>query len=103
MTDASSWHLETQFVHGRKHRRNSSNSGVPTISPIYASTTYLHGNAEALDQAFAGTTPTGEQAYVYARQGNPSACVLEDALAQVEHGIGAVAFGSGMAAIHAAM
>jgi cystathionine beta-lyase/cystathionine gamma-synthase len=103
MTDASSWHLETQFVHGRKHRRNSSNSGVPTISPIYASTTYLHGNAEALDQAFAGTTPTGEQAYVYARQGNPSACVLEDALAQVEHGIGAVAFGSGMAAIHAAL
>jgi cystathionine beta-lyase/cystathionine gamma-synthase len=103
MTDASSWHLETQFVHGRKHQRNPGNSGIPTISPIYASTTYLHGNAEALDQAFAGTTPTGEQAYVYARQGNPSACVLEDALAQVEHGIGTVAFSSGMAAIHAAL
>jgi O-acetylhomoserine/O-acetylserine sulfhydrylase-like pyridoxal-dependent enzyme len=25
---------------------------VPTVQPIYTSTTYLHENAEALDQAF---------------------------------------------------
>ncbi len=103
MTDTSSWHLDTQFVHGRKHQRNAANSGMPTISPIYASTTYLHSSAEALDQAFAGTTSAGEQAYVYARQGNPSACFLEDALVQVEHGVGAITFSSGMAAIHAAL
>lgn len=103
MTDASSWHLDTQFVHGRKRQRDTSSSGTPTIHPIYASTTYLHGNAAALDQAFDGTTSTGEQAYVYARQGNPSACALEDALTQVEHGVGAVTFSSGMAAIHAAL
>jgi cystathionine gamma-synthase/methionine-gamma-lyase len=97
------WHLNTLFVHGGKRKRRTTIAGTPTIHPIYASTTYLHGSAEALDQAFNGTAPTGEPAYVYARQGNPSACALEEALAQVEHGLGAVTFGSGMAAIHAAL
>lgn len=103
MTNSSSWHLDTLFVHGGQRKRNTLIAGAPTIPPIYASTTYLHSSAEALDQAFNGTGATGEQAYVYARQGNPSACMLEEALAQVEHGNGAITFGSGMAAIHAAL
>jgi cystathionine gamma-synthase/methionine-gamma-lyase len=45
----------------------------------------------------------GKMAFVYARQGNPNAYALETVLAQAEGGVGAIAFGSGMAAIHAAL
>jgi cystathionine gamma-synthase/methionine-gamma-lyase len=78
---------------------------VPTVQPIYTSTTYLHYNAETLDQAFdeSMSGEEGKMAFVYARQGNPNAYALETVLAQVEGGVGAIAFGSGMAAIHAAL
>ncbi len=98
-----SWKLDTLFVHGDRDSRSTDNAGMPTVQPIYASTTYLHRNTQALDQAFAGSLPGGEAAYVYGRQGNPNAHALETLMAQAEGGIGAVAFGSGMAAIHAAL
>jgi cystathionine beta-lyase/cystathionine gamma-synthase len=102
-SDYSSWALETLLVHSNKLSRTTNNSGKPTVEPIYTSTTYLHTNADALDQAFSGRLSSGEQAFVYARQGNPNAQTLEEVMAQAERGIGAVVFGSGMAAIHAAL
>lgn len=99
----ATWSLATQLVHSGRHPILAGDAGRPTIPPIYASTTYIHRNADALDQAFNGTTTAGEPAYVYARQGNPNATVLEEAMARAEQGVGAVAFGSGMAAIHAAL
>lgn len=97
----TSWNVETQLVHGgRTIATDQKGSGNPTVRPIYASTTYLHESVEALDKAFEGTAPNGEPAFVYARQGNPNACAFEDALAKIEKGVGAVACGSGMAAIH---
>lgn len=99
----SSWNIETMLVHGGRGGQPTNTTGTPTTHPIYTSTTYLHENLEALDQAFSGTTPTGKQTFVYARQGNPNANALEAALAQIEKGVGAVTFGSGMAAIHAAL
>jgi cystathionine gamma-synthase/methionine-gamma-lyase len=101
--DYSSWALDTLLVHSNKLNQTSNNSGKPTVEPISTSTTYLHRNAEMLDQAFSGFSPSGEPAYVYARQGNPNAQTLEKVLAQAEKGVGAVVFGSGMAAIHAAL
>src|SRR6266571_42283 len=101
-TNPSSWKLDTQLVHGSRQYSPRGAEGVPTVQPIYASTTYLHQNLGALDQAFPGMLPSGEPAYVYARQGNPNAQALENVMAQVEGGVGAVAFGSGMAAAHAA-
>ena len=104
-SDNTSWALDTIFVHSGEHNRNASTMGTPTAQPIYASTTYLHQNAEALDEAFDRTSSSaeGEEAYVYARQGNPNAHALETVMARAEGGVGAVAFGSGMAAIHAAL
>ncbi len=99
----TSWALDTLLVHSSKLSQTTNNSGKPTVEPIYTSTTYLHTNADTLDQAFSGRLPSGEQAFVYARQGNPNAQTLEEVLAQAERGIGAVVFGSGMAAIHAAL
>ena len=102
------WTLETLLVHGYEREReegSGSRKGVPTVQPIYTSTTYLHYNAETLDRAFDNSLSgeKGETAFVYARQGNPNAFALETVMAQAEGGVGAIAFGSGMAAIHAAL
>lgn len=96
------WTLDTLLVHGSRKHAISQHSGTPTVQPISTSTTYLHSDAETLDQAFSGEFPSGEKAYVYARQGNPNAQALENVLAEAENGAGAVVFSSGMAAIYAA-
>jgi cystathionine gamma-synthase len=69
----------------------------PTSTPISQSATYIHPSAEALDQAFLDGSP------VYSRRGNPTVQSFEAAIAAAENGAGAVAFGSGMAALHAAI
>jgi cystathionine gamma-synthase/methionine-gamma-lyase len=102
-TDQSSWRLSTLLVHGDGQSRSEEHAGVPTVLPIYTSTTYLHQHAEALDHACRGGASAREPVYVYAQQGNPNTHALERVLAQVEGGVGAVTFGSGMAAIHAAL
>jgi cystathionine beta-lyase/cystathionine gamma-synthase len=99
----SSWTFETRVVHGGQRERSATSAGTPTVLPIHASTTYLHHNVEALDEAFAGTRVDGEEAFVYARQGNPNASQLAHALAQIESGVGALTFASGTAAVHAAL
>lgn len=96
------WTLDTLLVHGSRKHAISQHSGMPTVQPISTSTTYLHQDAETLDRAFSGELPSGEKAYVYARQGNPNAQALENVLAEAEGGAGAIVFGSGMAAIYAA-
>src|SRR3954454_20523214 len=59
--------------------------------PIHLATTFKHG-------------PAGERiaGYEYQREGNPTQDRLEKALAALEGGEAALAFGSGMAAIPAA-
>jgi cystathionine beta-lyase/cystathionine gamma-synthase len=100
-THITSWDIETQFVHsGRTIGSDHGGCGSPTVQPIYASTTYLHESVEALDKAFEGKASNGEHAFVYARQGNPNAYAFEDALAKIEKGVGALACGSGTAAVH---
>jgi cystathionine gamma-synthase/methionine-gamma-lyase len=54
---------------------------------------------EDLDGIFAGT----RRGYVYTRYGNPTVTALEEAVAALEEGEAGLAFGSGMAAIHAAL
>jgi Cystathionine beta-lyases/cystathionine gamma-synthases len=100
----SHWNIETTLVHsGRGKQSDGTPGGIPTVQPIYATTTYTHASTEKLDQAFSGTTTDGEMAYVYARQGNPSTSSFEETMTQVEKGVGAVACSSGMAAIHIAL
>jgi cystathionine gamma-synthase/methionine-gamma-lyase len=101
--DYSQWTLDTLLVHSNKLSQTTNNSGKPTVEPIYTSTTYLHSTAGTLDQAFSGRLSSGEEAFVYARQGNPNARTLEEVMARAERGVGALMFGSGMAAIHAAL
>jgi cystathionine beta-lyase/cystathionine gamma-synthase len=72
---------------------------TPTVTPIHPSVTYLYDQMEDLDAVFAGTRP----GYVYSRYGNPTVTALEEAVAALEEGESAMAFASGMAAIHATL
>src|SRR4051794_2934853 len=92
----SNWSLLTRLIHAGEHAAPP--QARPTATPIYTTATYLYPSAAALDEAFA----TG-QGYVYARYGNPTVGALESAMATAEGGAGAVGFGSGMAALHAAI
>ncbi len=71
----------------------------PVATPIYNSVAFEAPSAEALDAVFGGTAA----GYCYTRHGNPTLEALEVTMAWLEHGAGAIAFSSGMAAIHAAL
>lgn len=71
----------------------------PITTPIHTAVGFEAGSAAELDQIFEGARP----GYVYTRHGNPTLTALEETLARLERGAGAVAFGSGMAALHAAV
>ncbi|RME32384.1 MAG: PLP-dependent transferase, partial [Thermoflexia bacterium] len=98
------WALETRAVHagrtGDPCSREQMGGGRPyisTIPPIHPSVTYVYERMEDLDAAFdAG-------GYVYARHGSPTVAALEKALAALEEGETAMAFASGMAALHATL
>ncbi len=94
------WKLETCAVHAGRTAGLALIPGlvpIPTIPPIHPSVTYAYERIEDLDEAFA------KEGYVYARHGNPTVAALEMAVAALEGGETAVAFASGMAAIHVAL
>ncbi len=72
---------------------------VPTSTPIYPSTSYLYNDITALDSVLGGEA----EGFAYSRYGNPTTRALETAIAALEGTDGAVAFASGMAALHAAL
>lgn len=69
------------------------------VTPIYHSVGYTYEDMEDLDAVFAGTSRNP----VYTRYGNPTVAALEAAVAALEGGEAALAYSSGMAAIHAAL
>src|SRR5918998_3613489 len=72
---------------------------TPTVTPIYPSVSYLADDPETQDAVFGG----GQPGYVYTRHRNPTTRALEVAVAALEETEDAVAFGSGMAALLAAI
>lgn len=94
MTDLS---LATRFVHAGE-RRNAP-AGVPASTPIYATSSFVYEQVEDIDRIVDGET----SGFVYSRYGNPTVAAFEDAMAALENGKFAYAFGSGMAAIHGAL
>ena len=89
--------LATRAVHAGT--RSPQPDFTPTVVPIHPSVTYTYERMEDLDGVFAGT----REGYVYTRYGNPTVTALEEAVAALEEGETALAFASGMAAIHAAL
>jgi len=68
-------------------------------TPIYQSTTFAAVNSDEMAALYSGEKP----GYTYTRYGNPTVHALEEKLAALEAGEGALAFGSGMAAISSAI
>lgn len=67
--------------------------------PIYQSAAFEFPDHAAAAAMFAQTTP----GFTYSRTGNPTVAVLEQKVADLEGGIGAVALGSGQSAVAAAL
>lgn len=72
---------------------------VPTVPPLYASTTYASPSLDRIDAVLGGEAA----GFQYSRQGNPTVAALEGALADLEESSWAVVLASGMAAITAAL
>ena len=72
---------------------------TPMATPIHHSVAYAYEHVDDLDAIFEGT----RDGFVYGRYGNPTVKAFETAVADLEGAESAVAFASGMAAIHAAL
>lgn len=67
--------------------------------PLYQTSTFAFSSAEQGERRFAGE----ETGNIYSRLGNPTVRVVEERIAELENGQSALAFGSGMAAVSAAL
>jgi cystathionine beta-lyase/cystathionine gamma-synthase len=93
----SAFAFATQAVHAGE--RAPKPDFTPINTPIYQSASFVYDSIETMDAIFAGERP----GYVYTRYGNPTVTALERAVATLEGGETAVAYASGMAAIHATL
>jgi len=89
--------IATELVRSGDH--SGPPDGKPTAAPIYAAATYTYDSMDQMDKVFGGEIP----GYVYARHGNPTVASLEEVMRLIEGGATARAYGSGMAALHAAL
>src|ERR671933_600070 len=71
----------------------------PTAPPIVQASSYWYDSADELDRVLGDQQP----GYSYARYASPTVVAFEQAVAALEGAPAAVAFASGMAAIHAAV
>jgi cystathionine beta-lyase/cystathionine gamma-synthase len=91
------WAISTRAVHTGE--RPARPEFTPVVTPIYPGSAYLYDDLEVMDSALGGA----EGRYVYSRYGNPTTTALETAIANLEGTTSAIAFSSGMAAVHAAI
>jgi cystathionine beta-lyase/cystathionine gamma-synthase len=89
--------LNTRVVHAGD--RKKSGPHVPVTTPIHTAVSYFYESMDQLDRVFG----LEEKGFSYARYDNPSTAALEELVAGLENGHGALACASGMAAIHMAV
>jgi cystathionine beta-lyase/cystathionine gamma-synthase len=87
----------TQAVHAGE--RGPRPDFSPVSTPIYHSVGYVYDDMNDLDAIFANQ----RAGFVYPRYGSPTVGAFEQAMATLEGAEDAVAFGSGMAALHGAL
>ena len=89
--------LHTKAVHSGDRKKLGPH--IPVTTPIYTASSYIHESMEQLDRIFGRE----EAGYSYARYDNPSNGALEELVAALENGYGALACSSGMMAVHMAI
>lgn len=89
--------FESQVVHAGDRKRQGMKA-VPSTTPIHLATTYFYDTAETLDRIFGHE----EEGPSYSRYENPTNNALEELVAALENGHGALATCSGMTALQLA-
>src|SRR5260370_30336413 len=79
-------------------RARDPGSGARAV-PIYQSTSFVFADSDHAASLFNLEQP----GYIYSRIANPTVAVLEERIAALEGGVGAVATASGQAALHLAI
>ena len=82
--------IETQCLHAGYSPKN----GEPRVLPIYQSTTYRYDSTDHVGQLF-DLTVAG---HMYSRISNPTVAAVEEKIAALEGGVGALCTTSGQAA-----
>jgi len=96
MSDSPSYRLGTKALHAGQIPDSTTNSRAV---PIYQTSSYVFNSSEHAAKLFA----LEEMGNIYTRIMNPTSDVLEKRLAEMDGGVGALAFASGTAAINAAI
>ena len=81
---------ETKCLHSGYYPKNAE----PRVVPIVQSTTYVYDNTEEVAAVFDDPM----KSLIYSRFGNPTIMAVEDKIAELEGGIGAMCTTSGQAA-----
>jgi cystathionine gamma-synthase/methionine-gamma-lyase len=89
--------FQTRAVHAGEHVQGV--DFTPVTTPIYPTVGYVYESMDDTDAVLGSTRP----GYVYTRYANPTTSAFENAVASLEGAEAAQAYGSGMAAIHAAL
>src|SRR5437867_4289558 len=103
-TKANPWSFDTTAAHAGVVDLSEAGQGadvIPTVKPLYLTTTFLAATIDEMDQVFGGE----REGFVYTRYANPTLSELERVVALLEGGQpeNAAVFGSGMATLHAAI
>lgn len=85
------WRFETQQIHAGQ--TPDAETGARAL-PIYQSTSFVFDDAQVAADRFA----LSDLGPIYSRLGNPTNTVVEERIAALEGGVGALLLGSGMAA-----
>jgi cystathionine beta-lyase/cystathionine gamma-synthase len=72
---------------------------IPVTTPIYPTSSFVYRDLDRMDEALGGA----EGVYAYTRYGNPTLEAMEISIAGLEEQEAALGFGSGMAAVNAAI
>ncbi len=86
----SDYHIETRCIQSGYHP----GSGEPRVLPIYQSTTFKYDSAATLGQLF-DLEISGD---FYTRLGNPTLSAVEEKIAELEGGVGALLTAAGQSA-----
>lgn len=86
----SDYKIETKCLQSGYHPKN----GEPRVLPIYQSTTYKYDSADHLGDLF----DLKADGHMYSRISNPTVSAVEEKIADLEGGVGALCTSSGQAA-----
>ena len=89
--------IHTKAVHTGDRKKPAKHT--PIVTPIHTASSFFYDSMEELDRVFGRE----EEGYCYSRYDNPSANALEELVASLENGHGALTCASGMAAVQMAV